>query len=148
MEYQRNRIIRYYKKGKRFVSTRLTVEMFKRIIEQLNLASEPSIISNPEGLIIYQYPKKPLIAINLEDGNFYTTEGTMHHFGWKYVRHQASILLRILMKYEYANPTIKRKAISLRKWCFQKQTEPLPTKQLSKKYFPWWLHEKEKKRTN
>jgi hypothetical protein len=118
---KRKRIVRYYKKGKRFIDVELTASKFKAILEGLNLEKEPSIIENPKGLIIYQYPDKPLIAINLEDGNFYTTTETIKHFGWKLVRHQASILLRILKEYGYANPFLKRKSISLRKWCFEKK---------------------------
>lgn len=123
VEYSRDRIVRYYKKGKRFVSRSLTEEKFKEIIQDLILKKKPATIVNPNGLIIYQYPNKPLIAINLEDGRFYTTLGTIQHYGWKYVRHQASIILRILKKYGYSNPTLKRRSISLKKWCFERKVK-------------------------
>jgi hypothetical protein len=115
VEYNGKCVVRYYKKGRRFISRELTASKFRDILETLNLQKKPSIIVNPTRLIFYQYPLKPLIAINLEDGLFYSTIGTVKFFGWKTVRHQASILLRILMKHGYANPYLRRKRIRLEK---------------------------------
>jgi hypothetical protein len=75
----------------------------------LNLKKEPEIIVNPGHLVFYQYPEKPLIVMDLDAGCFLTTEGTVEHYGWRMVRHQASILLRLLKMFGASQS--KRKAI-------------------------------------
>jgi hypothetical protein len=105
---KRGRVIRYYRKNGRYFE-KFDVGAFKLFLGGLNLKKEPEIIVNPGHLVFYQYPDKPLIVMDLDAGCFLTTEGTVEHFGWKKVRHQASILLRLLKKFGASQS--KRKAI-------------------------------------
>jgi hypothetical protein len=109
VEYDRKhgRVIRYYRKHGRYFE-RFDVDAFKIFLEP-KVKKKPEIILNPGHLLFYQYPGKPLIVMDLDGGCFLTTEGTVEHFGWKTVRHQASILLRLLKKFGASQS--KRKAI-------------------------------------
>ena len=105
---RRGRVVRYYRKNGRYFE-KFDIGGFKMFLGGLNLKKEPEIIVNPEHLVMYQYPDKPLIVMDLDNGCFLTTEGTVEHYGWRMVRHQASILLRLLKKFGASQS--KRKAI-------------------------------------
>jgi hypothetical protein len=105
---RRGRVVRYYPKNKRYFE-KFDIGAFKMFLGGLNLKKEPEIIVNPGHLVFYQYPEKPLIVMDLDAGCFLTTEGTVEHYGWRMVRHQASILLRLLKKFGASQS--KRKAI-------------------------------------
>lgn len=112
-------IRRYYKRGPRYVSEKLDLEILNTIIQRMrrhySIQEDPKI-AEIGSFIVYQYPDKPLVAIDREDGNFYTTRETLEDFDIKEVRHQASILLRILLSFKFFNPTMKRVSIKLHKF--------------------------------
>lgn len=83
-------------RGRYFKS--LTPEKLKEALRASHVKLENiQIITNPS-FIIYQYKGKPLIALNVRDGRFYTTELTLEKWGQQYVQYQCFILMSILVK--------------------------------------------------
>lgn len=66
-----------------------------------------SIIENPE-FIFYQYKGKPLIALNVKDGQYYTTQWTIDKYGLDYPQQQAHILTQILKKNSLSSAILGR----------------------------------------
>lgn len=93
----------------RYFSKHLTFHRFKKILEKSNVnMSNVSLIRNPNDMIIYQYENKPLIALDLKDGRFYTTKGTLEHYDLELIQHQAYIVLSILRKHGYSKAKPKK----------------------------------------
>lgn len=109
IEYQKKRIVRYF--GYRIGA--LTAEHLVTVIREYNVTKIPKIWQEGD-LVFYEYPKKPLIIIR--DGRFYTTEDVWNSgkFTWEEIRHQASILLRILKDAQLAK--FHRKAIPIKRF--------------------------------
>ncbi|MEM1589936.1 MAG: hypothetical protein QW175_05915 [Candidatus Bathyarchaeia archaeon] len=105
---KRGRIVRYYRKDGRYFDS-VDADLLRLILGSLKLKKDVELIENPNELIFWQYPKKPLIVLDIQNGKFLTTSGTIQHYGWKAVRHQASIVLRILKAFGLSKS--KRKAI-------------------------------------
>jgi hypothetical protein len=76
-----------------------------KIIEKLKTEKKVSTINNPDSLLYWQYPHRPLIIIDLrgKEPTINTTKGTLKHYGLKACREQAAIVLKILQKHGYAN---------------------------------------------
>ncbi|MGB9914654.1 MAG: hypothetical protein ACPLOC_03790 [Candidatus Bathyarchaeales archaeon] len=98
-DLKRGVIRRYYRYGRRYFDE-VDADMLQALLDCLRLKKKPALMENPNELVLYQYPKKPLIVLDVRRGCFLTTRGTVEHFGWKAVRHQASIVLRILKKFK------------------------------------------------
>jgi len=109
VEYSKNRITRYY--GYKIENLDLDNLLF--IIDEINVKENPKIWEEGN-IIFYQYPGQPLIII--KDGMFYADEKVWEgkEFSHRQIRHQASILLRILGKFGFAR--FNRKAVPRRKF--------------------------------
>jgi hypothetical protein len=59
---------------------------------------------NSDNLLYWQYPNKPLIVIDLRERQpiIGTTEGNIEHFGMRRCQIEASIVLKILKNYGFA----------------------------------------------
>lgn len=90
-EYSERKIKRYY--GYKIAN--LDAQKLQEIVNGLKVKEKPKIWQE-EGMVFYQYPRKPLIII--KDGGLFTTEEMWNgrEFSDREIRHQASILLRIL----------------------------------------------------
>lgn len=91
VEYSENKIKRYY--GYKIAD--FDAPQLQEIVNNLNVAKAPKIWQE-EDMVFYQYPGKPLIIV--KDGRLFTTKEMWDgkEFSDREIRHQASILLRIL----------------------------------------------------
>jgi hypothetical protein len=106
-EYSKRKIVRYfgYKIGI------FDAKHLQEIIDEVNVAKAPKIWQEDD-MVFYQYPDKPLIIV--KEGKMYTTEEMWRgrEFSQREIRHQASILIRILRDANlasYKRTTIARK---------------------------------------
>jgi hypothetical protein len=99
MEYQPKRIVRF---RNIIISKRLNQPELDRIIKETKMRKKATSQTNPSEFLFYQYEDKPLIAYDLKDNNFYTTKGTLEHYGMMKCQVQAAILLKLLKKYNLA----------------------------------------------
>lgn len=104
VEYQGNRIVRYYG----FKLQDMDTDTILSFLPKINLRMMPRIWQVGDALF-YEYPGQPPIAIR--HGQFFTTEEVWRNrrFSHRKIRHQASILLRLL--YRLGLATYNRKAI-------------------------------------
>jgi hypothetical protein len=109
VEYSERKIKRYF--GYRIAN--LDAQKLKEIVNKLNTKENPKIWQEAD-MVCYQYPGRPLIII--KDGKLFTTEEMWYgrEYSHREIRHQASILLRILGEAKLA--TYKRTTIA--KWKF------------------------------
>ena len=91
VEYQKKRIVRYYG----YKLGNIDAGRLAAIVKELNVKEFPKIWQE-EDLVFYEYPKRPVIII--KEGRLYTTVDVWNSgkFTYEQIRHQASILLRIL----------------------------------------------------
>jgi hypothetical protein len=109
VEYSEKNIVRYFGyKIAEFDATKL-----QEVISGVNVKLQPKIWQE-ENMVCYQYPGKPLIVI--EDGCLCTTLEIWNgrDFSHKEIRHQASLLLRILGQAKLAS--YRRRTINRRKF--------------------------------
>ena len=108
-EYSKKTIVRYfgYKIGN------FDAEHLQEIINEINVAQAPKIWQEGD-MVFYQYPGKPMIIV--KDGRMFTTEEIWkgREFSQREIRHQASILIRILRDANLAN--YKRTTIARKKF--------------------------------
>jgi hypothetical protein len=114
VEYSDRKITRYF--GYRIQE--FSAADLKEAIEGFNLQQEPEI-RQEANLIFYQYPGYPPIVI--QDGQLFVTkeEWTRRGFSHKKIRHQASILLRLLHRAglaSYHRKAIPKKDFTPHKW--------------------------------
>jgi hypothetical protein len=114
VEYSERKIKRYY--GYKIAN--LNAERLQEVINGVNVAQHPRIWQE-EDMVCYQYPNKPLIIV--KDGKLFTTLQMWNgmEFPHREIRHQASILLRILGKAElasYNRQTIARPKFTPKRW--------------------------------
>jgi hypothetical protein len=114
VEYQGERIVRYY--GYKIDS--LDADSILFTLEEINIKETPKVWDDGE-ITFYQYPGQPLIAI--KNGQFFTTREVWENreFSHRRIRHQASILLRILGKFgmaRYNRKAVPRKRFTPHKW--------------------------------
>jgi len=107
---RRKQIKRYY--GYKIAA--FSANELMETIMRVNVAVLPNIWEE-EDTVFYQYPRKPLIAV--KDGKLFTTEEMWNcrEYSHKRIRHQASLLLRILKEYGLADYK-KRTTISIHKF--------------------------------
>ena len=79
---------------KRF-SPKLTAKVYERICIEKN-AFMVDLIELPDKSIVHQYPNKPKIVINSEDGRLYTTRKDLEKYGRIACEHQATFPMRLL----------------------------------------------------
>lgn len=114
IEYQGKRIVRYYG----YKRVELDADDILSALEEVNLEVMPRVWQEGD-VIFYQYPRQPLIAIR--NGQFYTPREVWENreFSHRKIRHQASILLRILRSQglaTYNRKAVPRKRFTPRKW--------------------------------
>jgi hypothetical protein len=114
VEYQGERIVRYYG----YKLSELDAEYILSILDEVNISEMPKVWQDGD-IIFYQYPRQPLIAIR--NGQFFTTREVWEsgEFSHRKIRHQASILLRILKRQglaTYNRKAVPRKRFTPHKW--------------------------------
>jgi len=99
----RTRIVEWVPYQGRYFTEQLTTHRFKKILRKSHVQmSKVSIVSNPQDLIFYQYEGRPLLILDLKEGKYFTTKGTLKHYDRGLVEHQAYIVTAILRKHGYS----------------------------------------------
>lgn len=93
------------------ISDKLTQEAFEKIIQKINKRKEPSIENTSKNTIIYHYPDKPEIRLDLTQKKFFITQETLKRYDTSFCMQQASLILRILRQHGYAK--FMRKTVTL-----------------------------------
>ena len=88
-------------------------EYLQEIIDEINVAKSPKIWQEGD-MVFYQYPGKPLIIFKY--GRMFTTEEMWkgREYSQREIRHQASILIRILRDANLAS--FRRRTIARKKF--------------------------------
>jgi hypothetical protein len=104
VEYSGRKIVRYYGYKLLFAD----IDELRPLLGEIRYTTTPDIWQEDD-MLFYQYPGKPLIMI--KDGRFYTTREIWNNrrFTHSQVRHQASVLLRLLHRFNLAS--YNRKAV-------------------------------------
>jgi hypothetical protein len=113
-EYSERQIKRYF--GYKIAI--FDAEKLKEVIKDFKVQADPKIWQDGD-MVCYQYPKKPIVII--KNGRLFTTEEMWNgkEFSDREIRHQTSILLRILGQAKlasYKRTTIARYKFTPRKW--------------------------------
>jgi hypothetical protein len=117
-KYKNPRILRY--RGLSF-SPNLTQTILNRIIAKTRMKKKASAHQNPDRYIFYQYGQEPQIILDMLEHKIFVTKGTFKRFGERKCQQQASILMRLLKKHDYAH--FKRISITLNPSRFGKTPE-------------------------
>jgi len=96
------RLITYF--GFKF-SPRLTQETIKAIVDDLETEKEVTVMQNPNGLLVWQYEGKPLIAIDKNSNRIFTVQEAINYYGIDDCQKQAAYVLQILRKYGFTKFT-------------------------------------------
>jgi len=97
----------------RYFTKNLTVEKLKEILIEANVDPDNFLVMKHENFIVYQYKDKPPIALNITNGQFYTTQQVIEAYGLDYVQQQAYIITEILKK-QGLSPAVRGKAKFIR----------------------------------
>jgi undecaprenyl pyrophosphate synthase len=86
------------------ISRHLDQNAIDRIIKDLHTKKTVQTINNPDNVLYWQYPQRPLIIIdrNEEQPKIKTTDGTIAHYGLNECMKEASTVLEILRSYGFA----------------------------------------------
>ncbi|MGF3522004.1 MAG: hypothetical protein ACQXXJ_02780 [Candidatus Bathyarchaeia archaeon] len=98
-------------KSGRFFSTNLSGEQLKTALTKAKVKLENVSLNSEAGFICYHYKGKPLIKLNLNNGQFYALKSEIDLFGKEAVQNQANILLNVLKQNGFSTAT-KRPAFS------------------------------------
>jgi hypothetical protein len=106
------RIIRYRNLS---FSPNLTQKDIEFVIEHTRMKKRASVHNNPDRYLFYQYgDSKPLIILDMLERKICTTKGKLKEYGERICQQQASIVLRLLKKYKFAN--FKRVSVTANPW--------------------------------
>jgi hypothetical protein len=80
----------------RFFVTNLNLQQLKTSLIKARVKMENLLLKEENGVIVYMYKGRPMIRLNIKEGQFYTSAATVEEFGKEAVQHQAHIVLDIL----------------------------------------------------
>jgi len=83
------------KKG-RFFFNNLSTTQLKVILSKSKVKMENLLLEDEGHLIVYRYKCRPLIELNLQNGQFYSFKSEIEEYGKEAVQQQAHIVLEIL----------------------------------------------------
>lgn len=88
----------------------LTQEKFDEILSKVPLKKKARGIANPKHYIFYNYGNEPMVILDLVTGEVFTTKTIIEYYGITKPQIQASIILKILKRFNQAS--FKRKVLS------------------------------------
>jgi hypothetical protein len=77
----------------RFFPANLSVEQMKQALAKGKVKIENLLLKVDGDTIVYRYKGRPLIRLNLKDGQFYAPASVLEVYGKELVQHQVSIVL-------------------------------------------------------
>ena len=83
-------------KSGRFFAANLKAEQLKPGLIKARVKLENLLLNDEGDFISYMYKSRPMIKLNVKEGQFYTPASAIEEFGKEAVQHQAHIILDIL----------------------------------------------------
>jgi hypothetical protein len=80
----------------RFFPVNLSIEQMKPVLIQARVKMEKLSLKNEEDSIVYHYKGRPMLRLNLKDGQFYSLTSEIEEYGEEAVQHQAHIIMDML----------------------------------------------------
>jgi hypothetical protein len=80
----------------RFFPANLSVEQMKQALANGRVKTENLLLKVDGDCIVYRYKGRPLIRLNLKDGQFYAPASVLEEYGKELVQHQANIVVEKL----------------------------------------------------
>lgn len=80
----------------RFFRTNLSTGQLKPILEKAKVKLENLLLKEEGDFIVYRYKSRPLIELNVKNGQFYSLASEIEAYGREAVQHQAHMVLDIL----------------------------------------------------
>jgi hypothetical protein len=84
------------------VNPNLTQQQFDEILQKANLKKKARGICNPHHYIFYNYADEPMVVIDVETGEVFTTKTIIEYYGIRKAQIQSSIILKILKRFGQA----------------------------------------------
>jgi hypothetical protein len=94
-DFIKQRIIKYKKYKRRYFKP-LTLESFRKALEDSKVQMDNVSVHTDDNFILYKYGEKPLIILNIENGRFYTPRTIWEAYNHALICHQAYIITDIL----------------------------------------------------
>jgi hypothetical protein len=88
--------------GRYFPAT-LSAEKLKPLLAKARVKLENVLLKDEGESIVYRYKGRPLIRLNVKDGQFYAPASEIEEQGRDSVQHQAHIVLDVLKKSGFSN---------------------------------------------
>ena len=88
----------------------IKTDEFRSKLSTIKMKKQPNVTANPKHYLFYQFDNAPMIILDLNTTEFLTTRYVIEHYGIGKVQQQASILLRLLKRLNYAD--YKRRVLS------------------------------------
>jgi hypothetical protein len=92
----------------RYFPANLSAEKLKPILAKARVKVENVLLKDEGEFIVYRYKGRPLIRLNLKDGQFYSPVSEIEECGRDSVQHQAHIVLDVLKKSGFSNASMGR----------------------------------------
>jgi hypothetical protein len=96
----------------RYFPPGLSVDQLKQILSKTRVKVENVLLKAEGDFIIYQYQGRPLIRLNLKDGQFYSPISVVEEHGKDLVQQQAHIVLDKLKETKLSNATMGKASSS------------------------------------
>jgi hypothetical protein len=80
----------------RFFPANLSVDQMKQALLKGKVKTENLLLKVDSDYIVYRYKGRPLIRLNLKDGQFYAPASVLEEYGKELVQHQANIVVEKL----------------------------------------------------
>lgn len=80
----------------RFFRTNLSIVQLKPVLEKAKVKLENLLLKEEGDVIVYRYKSRPLIELNVKNGQFYSLASEIDAYGKEAVQHQAHMVLDIL----------------------------------------------------
>ncbi len=86
----------------RFFPANLSVAQLKPILEKAKVKLENVLLKDEGDFIVYRYKGRPLIELNVKNGQFYSLASEIDEYGREAVQQQAHIVLDVLKTYGFS----------------------------------------------
>jgi len=87
----------------RFFAANLTSQQLKPSLVKARVKMENLLLKDEGDFIVYMYKGRPMIKLNVKEGQFYAPASVVEEFGKEAVQHQAHIVLDILKTNRLSN---------------------------------------------
>lgn len=102
---EKRQMIRHWQTDKsgRLFASNLSAQQLRLILGKTKVKLDNVLLKDESEFINYMYKGRPLIKLNIKDGQFYSLSSVIEEFGKEAVQQQAHIVLDILKTQGYSN---------------------------------------------